>query len=196
MLRIIAILLLLSIIPAGAYFYSHSREAVIAEFIHASQTNNVNAMAERIDFASVRESLKQDLKRQKAPGLFVAQGGPGLDAIDRVVDYYVLPENIAILYYFYDMTFEGVAEAQFIREKGFEAPFGFQITLGMPAEGVKGDAMVSAVRDQVKARLVFGLDGLTWKLKEIYMPAFMVPAHTYSQTALEVFGPKSRLGAL
>ena len=192
MLRIVAILLLLSIIPAGAYFYSHSREAVIAEFVRASQNNDVNAMANRIDFVSVRASLKEDLKRQKSPGLFVAQGGPALDSIDRVIDYYVQPENIAILYYYYDMTFEGIAETQFIREKGYTPLLGFQIVLGMPDTATKGDAMVSSMREQVKARLVFGLDGLTWKVKEIYMPAFMVPAHTYSQTALEVFGPKKR----
>ena len=192
MLRIVAILLLLATIPAVAYLYTHSRDAVITEFVRASQNNDVNAMASRIDFASVRASLKEDLKHQKAPGLFSAPGGPALDSIDRVIDYYVQPENIAILYYYYDMTFEGVAETQFIRDKSFTPIFGFQITLGMPDTATKSDAMVSSMRDRLKTTLVFGLDGLTWKLKEMYIPAFMVPAHTYSQTALEVFGPKQR----
>ena len=183
--RIALIAVLFLIAPAFYFFYEYSRSAVIDDLVAASQRNDVAAFAERVDWDELRAFLKADLAAQKKSPLG-SSFGPELSQIDKVVDYYVQPENIDIAFYYHDDVFTGVPERDFIVAEGLSPPFGFYMTLGFPKSIDAKE--VPASKDRLKARFVFGLDGLTWKIKEMHVPIFMVPRHVYSTPAVKVYG--------
>ena len=190
-LVILALAGLLIVLPAAVWFYS--QKSVEAEVIAAIERNDVSALAARVDFDKLRAFLKEDLRTKKADkspiGSLYASSGPSVENIDKVVDYYVQPENIEILYYLRQSTFEDIPVERFIVKRGFSPVYGFTMTFGLPPEAMKdGAARMAAERFQV--RIVFRLSGLTWKVAELHAPLFMVPEHVYSQPAVQIFAPK------
>lgn len=172
-----------------------SQQSVQADVIAAAERGDVQALAARVDFDKLRVFLKHDLKAKKADtspiGAAYANAGPAAANIDQVVDYYVQPENIAILYAMRQSAFENIPVERFIVRQGLSPVYGFQMTFGLPPEALpEGAARVAAERFQVRA--VFRLSGLTWKVHELHVPLFMVPKHTYSQPAVDIFAPAPR----
>jgi hypothetical protein len=188
MARLYILIALILISPLTWFGYTYSRDATIAGMIEASKQDNVDAFASYVDWEGLRAQLKQDLTAQKKSPIG-ASFGPEASKINDVVDYYVLPENIAIAFYYHAEVFENLPEENFILSKGYAPPFGFQITLGYPQNVSGGGAEIAAARQRIKAKFVFGLDGLSWKIKEMHVPIFMVPRHVYSTPAVRVYGP-------
>ena len=87
------------------------------------------------DFDRLRAFLKQDLlakKNDKSPiGSLYAASGPATTNIDKVVDYYVQPQNIAILPYLHKTTFPDIPVRDFILSRGYAPPYGFSLTFGL-----------------------------------------------------------------
>ena len=183
--RLALIIALFLLTPAVYFFYDYSRDAVIDELVAASQKNDVTVFAARVDWEALRGFLKNDLAAQKRSPLG-SSFGPDLSQIDKVVDYYVQPENIDIAFYYHEDVFTGIPERDFIVAEGFAPPFGFSMTLGFPKSVDAKE--IPAAKDRLKARFVFRLDGLTWKIKEMHVPIFMVPRHVYSTPAVKVYG--------
>jgi hypothetical protein len=178
-----AILLVITVVSATLMY---SQRAVTAELAEAVRRNDAAAFGARIEWNSLREFLKTDLDgKKKLPG--AQNTGPAPDQIARVVDYYVQPENIDLLFYFREELFRDVPVEDFIYERGFSPPFGFSLTLGWPKNIQKGE-VPSVLLERMKVRIVFRLDGLTWKAEEMHVPLFMVPDHVYSEPAVKVFG--------
>ena len=171
----------------------HSKNAVVGEIIAASRRGDVAGFAARVDWVPLRAFLKQDLTAQKKSlGAYGEAMGPPLSRIEKVVDYYVQPENIDIAYYYHEELFPQVKEEDFIDSTGYAFPFGFQVTLGFPKD-VSVEDVPQVMKDRMKARFVFRLNGLTWKIKEMHVPLFMVPAYVYDTPAVKVYGrPKPR----
>mgnify|MGYP003667242659 CR=1 FL=1 len=189
MLRIIIALLVTFNLTAGAvYFFSKDR--VIAEVIAAAQARNATALSARIDWEGLRVFLKEDISKMKRTlGSKGGNVGPSLSQVDAVVDYYAQPENLGLLYHYRDLLFPKLPEEAFIDSIGFFPPYGFYIVLAYPAAGgpALGD-MGALMKDRLKARVVFRLDGLTWKVSELHLPIFLVPRQSFSVPAIEYFG--------
>ena len=191
-LVILALAGLLISLPASVLLYSQKK--VEAEVVAAVSQGDVNALAARVDFDKLRAFLKQDLHAKKADkspiGSALANSGPSAANIDKVVDYYVQPDNIAILYYLYESTFEQIPVDRFIVKRGFSPLYGFSMTFGLPPEAVQQTGAAQAAADRFQVRAVFRLSGLTWKVAELHAPLFMVPRHVYNQPAVQIFAPK------
>lgn len=187
--RIFLAIVVLSL-PAGYYAYDSSQKAVIAEMVAAAQQSNVSAMAARVDWESLRSYLKTDIDDQKRfLGPRGAMVGPAQGDIARVVDYYVQPQNIDILFYQRLRLFPGVAVEAFIERVIFAPPFGFKVTLIYPKGAATSDPVMALMRDRVKVDIVYRLDKtLTWKIKEMGVPIYLVPRTVYPQPATQLFG--------
>jgi hypothetical protein len=189
MLRWILLIWMLLVAPLGYAGLQYVQNKVLTEMIAASRKDDVAALAARVDWESLRAFVAEDLAAQKK---FVgAQGatiGPAEAEITKVVDYYLKPENIDILYYQHQKRLPQSREEDFIGGQGYAPPFGFQVTLVYPKKAVTADPILSAIKDRIKVKFVFGLDGLTWKVKEMHVPLYLAPSQTYEVPAVKIFG--------
>lgn len=191
MLRLVfPVLLVLAAAAAwGACLYGKGK--VVDELVAASQGNDAAAFAARVDWEGLRAFLKEDLAAQKKSPIGASMG-PDAGRIGAIVDYFIQPENVGILYYWHDEVFKGIPERDFIHASGFAPPFGFYVTLALPDAALQENAQARAFRDRMKVRAVFRLDGLTWKVRELHVPLFMVPRHVYNVPAIDVYGPPGK----
>ncbi len=187
--------LVIGMVTAAGLFLFYSQKAVEAEVAAAIERGDVAGLAARIDFDNLRSFLKQDLlaeKNDKSPiGGLYAGTGPDISKIDAVVDYYVQPENIAILYEMRDTAAKDIPVTAFIVGRSFAPLYGFALTFGAPPELTK-DSGARAIADRYRVRLVFRLRGFKWQVSEMHVPIFMVPAFTYSQPAVDIYAPRRR----
>ncbi len=189
-LRIFAPVFFATVLLGGLFYYIGTQRAM-NEVIEAVKNRDLPALAERIDWDGLRAFLKEDIADKKARlGQQGASIGPSADRIDEIVDYYVQPENIALLYYYRDLWFRNIPEEAFIESRSYFPLFGYQMTLTYPdGAGVPGGAeLVAMMRGNLRARAVFRLDGLTWRIRELHVPIFLVPRQSYTAPALQYFG--------
>ena len=192
MVRIFAIIALLSL-PIGYYIYSAGQKNIIRELKKASQENDLQTMSNRIAWEKLRKFTKADItKTKKALGNYGTTIGPHLSKVDEVVDYYILPENLALLFHYHDKYFPDVTEDDFIHKIGYAPPFGFSVTLGYPENAKKGRGMNPLLKERLKVKAVFRLSPFTWKMTELHVPVFMVPERTYSWPAVQYYGLEPR----
>jgi hypothetical protein len=189
MLRLILASCAVALITIAAIVYVYSKGKVIDEMVDAAHRADVTAFSNRIDWAGAREYAKADLAKQKG-GIGGDQMGPSKTEIPRVVDYYMQPANLDILFYYREELFPNVPEKDFIQSVSYSPPYGFTVTVGIPKNmGVRGGGEVpEALRDRLKAWATFRLDGFTWKLREFTVPLFIVPSTVYDTPAVEIYG--------
>lgn len=189
MLRIAIVVAVLLAFPVAYLFVLHGKSGVIEEITDITRRSDVDAAAALVDWEHLRGFLKEDIAGQKKKmGSYAASVGPAEEMIGKIVDYYVLPENIDILFYYRELLFPQAEIHDFIHSEGFYPPFGFQVTLGYPKSlPARGD-MSAVLRDKMTARLVFRLDGFSWKLKEAHVPLFMVPKQIHEARAVKLLG--------
>ncbi|MEZ0223804.1 MAG: hypothetical protein ACAH83_04560 [Alphaproteobacteria bacterium] len=186
MLRIILASSTVALIAIAAIVYVFSKSKVVDEMIDAAHRADVAAFSSRIDWAGAREYAKADLAKQKG-GIGGDQMGPAKTEIPPVVDYYMQPANLDILFYLREELFPNIPEKDFIQSISYSPPYGFTVTVGLP-KTVGGGEIPEALRGRIKTWATFRLDGLTWKLREFTVPLFMVPPHVYDTPAFEIYG--------
>jgi len=185
LLRIVICLAVLAA-PAGYFAYASGKSAVVAEMIDASRRDDAEAFSKRIAWEDLREYLIADITGQKkAMGTLGAGIGPNEKNIPPVVNHYVQAANIPLLFYYHAALFEGVKEEDFIDKTGFAPPFGFFVVVGYPKNVPVRHDMAAALRDRLKVKAVFRLDGFTWKLREMHVPLFMVPEQAHALPDVE-----------
>jgi hypothetical protein len=140
-----------------------TKRAVVADLADATRQGNIHALNEHTDWQSVRDWLKKDLKARPA----AAQN----DKVDNLVDYYVRPENLPNLLYFYNTIGGHVSPEAFVRDIRFSGIT--QITVEMAAPPQFDKPWMNKLEP---VRAVFELDGLEWKLKRITAPDYLIPA--------------------
>ena len=168
--------------------YEYGKSTVINELIADSRRGDVAAAAARFDWPELRAYMKQNMVEVRKATAMFGDVGPSESQIPAVVDYYVQPENIGIAFYLHTEMFPQVKEEDFIDSTGYAFPLGFEMTLGVP-KSISSDEIPQALRDKAKVRIVFRLDGLTWKVKEMHVPPFMVPTTVYDTPAIKIYGP-------
>lgn len=172
------------------YLLDHSKDRVIGEVIASAHAKNADALSGRIAWDGLRAQLKESIAEQKKQlGQYSTNIGPNNEQIAPVVDYYVRPENLAILFHYHDVLFPDVPEGDFIDSAGYYPPFGFHVTFGYPKNRPVSDPAMALLKDRVKVRAVFKLDGFTWKISELQVPIMLVPRQTYPEPAVKLFGP-------
>ncbi len=175
-LRIALVVLLLLGIAAAGGAYSVGKKSVVEGLIEASRRDDAQAFDDRIDWETLRENLKEGIAGQKkGMGTFAGNIGPELSQIPAIVDHYIQLRNIPALFYYHGQIFKDVKEEAFIESTGFAAPYGFYVTLAYPLGATQGGDMAAAMRQRLKVRVVFGLSGLTWKIRDMHVPLYMVP---------------------
>lgn len=186
MFRLILASSAVAVIAIATIVYFYSKDKVIDEMIDAAHRADVAAFSSRIDWPGAREYAKTDLAKQKG-GLGGDQMGPAKGDIPRVVDYYMQPANLDIIFYLREELFPNIPEKDFIQSVSYSPPYGFTVTVGLP-KNVGGGEIPEGMRSRIKAWATFRLDGLTWKMREFTVPLFIVPPHVYSTPAVEIYG--------
>jgi hypothetical protein len=181
-------LLLILALAAGLPFYGQN--AVVKELIADVNRNDAAAFAARIDFPALREFLKADIAANKTgSGALGASVGPELPQIGPVVDYFVQPENVDVLFYQREIWFKDIQPEAFVVERGYALPYGFQVTLGLPkAGGPQTDDIPPEWRGRLKARVTFRLGLKGWHVTEMHIPLFMVPHQPMGAPAVKLYG--------
>lgn len=184
---VIGSIIILDLIGLGIYKYSSAK--VIDELVLAVRNKDVAAVSARIDWEGLKEQLKTDIAAQKkAYGQAGTGIGPIATRIPAVVDHYIKEDGIKTAFYYREKLFANVPERDFIDSTGFALPFGFQVTLAYPTSQAAANPMAMAMRDRMKVKAVFGLDGLTWKIREMHVPLYMVPADAHALPDLRLLG--------
>jgi hypothetical protein len=184
---IIGCIILFDLIGLGIYKYSSAK--VIDELVMAVHNKDVAAVSARIDWEGLKAQLKEDIAAQKkAYGQAGTAIGPIASRIAPVVEHYIKEDGIKTAFYYREQLFKDVPERDFIDSTGFALPFGFQVTLAYPVSQAAANPMAMAMRDRMKVKVVFGLDGFTWKIREMHVPLYMVPADTGALPDLRMLG--------
>lgn len=176
-LRYILVLLFLMLAPVIYFITTTAQTSVVEEIIEASKRDDAAVISGRVNWEATRNFVKDDIRQSKKAGAFFANLGPTDTNIGPVVDHYLRKENVPLLFYFHGKMFPGTPEDAFIESSGYAPPFGFYVTLAYPkvAPGAPS-AEMRGLRDRLKVRFVFRLDGTTWRIKEMHVPLFMVPS--------------------
>jgi hypothetical protein len=173
---IIGCILVFDLIGFGVYKYSS--EKVIDEMVAAVQADNAAAIGARTDWDGLKKQLKEDIAAQKkAYGQMGAAIGPNESQIPVIVDHYVNQQGIVTALYYRQQLFKDVPVRDFIDSTGFALPYGFQVTVAYPKSQAAANPAFAAMRDRMKVKVVFGLDGFTWKIREMHVPLYMVPVN-------------------
>jgi hypothetical protein len=176
-LRYIFAVLFLMLAPVVYFITTSAQSSVIEEMIAASKQDNAATIASRVNWEALRNFVKDDIKQSKKGSAYFASLGPTETNIGPVVDHYLREENVSLLFYYHEKMFPGTPEDAFIESTGYAPPLGFYLTLAYPkvAPG-NPSAEMRGLRDRLKVRFVFRLDGTTWRIKEMHVPLFMVPS--------------------
>ena len=163
----------LSVLGAGVLLASWllaqqaSTTYLIYDISEAARTGHIHKLADAADWESLRSHLKQDLKERPA-----TMRGLGPDAIDQLVDHYVRPQNLGLLVAHYNAgPVRDIPPEAFIRQARFSGLTELTLELGPPPQFDK-----PWMNELEPVRAVFALDGLSWKLKRISAPDYLLPS--------------------
>ena len=177
-LKLSLISLLITSIIAG--FNVMTRGNAIEDLIQATEQLDQDRFSNRFNWQDARNFTTADLidKKQKTGNNFDI--GPSETKIPELVDFYLQDDKIPVLFYFKDALFPDLTPKTFIRDKGFYGLTGFYVTIGYPVgyipEGFAGEPPLS---QRLIVRVLFELDGLTWKIVGIKVPLFMMPKREF-----------------
>lgn len=145
-----------------------SKNHVIYEISTAAREGELYKLTKAMDWNSVRESLKEELKQKANPH----NGLPTrAEEVDALVDYYVRPQNLETLVTLYHSSpAKNMNPESFIRGVRFSGITEMTIELASPPQFDK-----PWMNYLEPVRAVFALDGMTWKLKRISAPDYLIP---------------------
>ncbi len=176
----------------GAFAYFGQR-AVIHDFIQAAAQNDPAIIDRRVAWDDLRESLNDRLPETLSATSGLLGGrtlGPSPDQVPAIVDYYVRPENLEILFYFRTLFFADVPPEDFIHSSFWVSPYRFHITAGYPqGHEVTSETGISLPTNMMRVRMVFALRGMRWQMTEMHVPVFLIPRRTYDRPATAYFLP-------
>lgn len=173
------------VLAFGYMITSFAQNRVTDELVQAFESGDIETLQERVDWESLRHSLivsmkkEQELIHDKRRNFRADEGYK----VEDIVDYYLQPENIDLLFYFKNRRYPRENARAFIRDTDYAPILGFYVELGRPVK----DNRTMDYYDLVSPRLYFGLDGLTYKLKEMHVPNIFLPTRTYEESALDHF---------
>ncbi len=169
-----------------------AKERIVEELVAAAKDEDRATVEDRVDWGSIRDFAKADLKRKSEAVRAGGQGvalGPHPSKIDEIVDFYVQPENIDLLFALRPKVFPKFETRDFVHRVSLRGLDGFEVTIGYPKAPEGSDRFQQPVfSEQLLAiTFVFRLDGWTWRAKEMHVPLFMTPVNIFSDEDIERF---------
>lgn len=152
-----------TLLAASLLVQDATKRAVIYDLADAARSGNIHALNEYTDWNSVRNWMKKDLKQRDV--------ATSPEKVDKLVDYYVRPENLPSLLYYYKTAAGGASPEAFIRDARFSGMTEITVELAAPPQFDK-----PWISNLQPVRAVFALDGLQWKLKRLDAPDYLIPA--------------------
>jgi tetratricopeptide (TPR) repeat protein len=165
------VLAALGIAAAGLLYYVWSPYHAAASLGNALNSGNADDLTRAIDFPSVRESMKQQIKAQ------VAASGPASDAlavIDHSIDAYMTPEGISALV----KNPDGAAAAG--QAPIISSDVAAKMFVNFTSQPVRNEGLASPtdfVIDRESALVHLRYHGLGWKVEQVDLPpALLAPS--------------------
>lgn len=174
-----------------ALINTFTRQHVINTVTVAAKNGDIFSLKNRTDWPELRAWMKDDLhKRTKT----IAAKSSGYDmsdqAVDDLVDYYVQPANLPSLIYFHNQLASNVNVEDFVRNVRFTGMKEMTMEISFPPQEDK--PWVNYL-EPVKA--VFQLDNMTWKLKKLHTPLYLVPQKAPTPAHIGKAVPADKTGA-
>ena len=184
---------------AGVVTVSMTQKTVLDDVLKQAGQRDFESLQGRINWIELRDNLKQGLKDQKQAmeslGFGNLQGGPRLEDIDAVVDYYVQPANLRVLMGLKDRHFKTTEPDAFVHDTGLVSAWAWKATFGLPVKSVDREdilskqqkKLVSRARSSLTVSLIFTLDGFKWRVTDMNVPLFLVPDRAYNRPLNEIY---------
>lgn len=150
-------------------FQNASKKAVINEIATAAREGDFHKLKTQTDWESVKDSLKKNLIERGVN--LAAVTGDHEQAVEELVDYYVRPESLPSLLYYYNVSLGHVNPEAFVRDVRFSGITEMTIEIAPPPQLDK-----PWMNNLEPVRAKFALDGLEWKLKDLDAPDYLIPA--------------------
>jgi hypothetical protein len=119
--------------------------------------------------------MKEDLQsRSRSLNSINAQLSQNLtpEHIDRVVDYYVQPQNLILLFRLHKGYASDYDPQDFVEEVGFSGLTGFQVDFKHP-----DPTIASSLYGSQRVEGVFQFRNMRWKMTELHVPLHYVPSY-------------------
>jgi hypothetical protein len=156
------------LLAAWMLFQNAAQKAVIHELAVATRDGDIHKLKSQTDWESVKESLKKDLKERGVT--LASKTGDNDKAVDELVDFYVRPESLPSLLYYYNVSLGHVNPEAFVRDVRFSGITEMTIEIAPPPQLDK-----PWMNSLEPVRAKFALDGLEWKLKQLDAPDYLIP---------------------
>jgi len=148
-----------------------AREHVSAKLIKATKTGDIATIDHLTDWAALRDWLKEDLKHRADSAIAKSTGHALSDEkIDKLVDFYIRPDNIPSLFFFQKEVAPNVNPADFIRDVTFDGVSRMVVTIAFPPQEDK-----PWINSLEPVRAIFELENMEWKLVELHTPFYLLP---------------------
>lgn len=153
------------LLAAWLLFQEASKNSVIQTFSTAAQQGNAFMIRNNTDWDSVRSWLKEDLKNR--PGMGGVESGK---KVDSMVDALVQPDVVDMMIAAYQSKAGHINPADFVRQTRFSGLMEMTMTIAPPPQ--MGQPWLNTLEP---VRLIFSLDGFSWKLKRVEAPDYLLP---------------------
>ncbi len=151
--------------------HTFTRQHVVNSVSVAAEQGDLYSLNTRTDWAELRAWMKEDLQRRSQT---IAAKSSGYDMsqqeIDDLVDYYVQPANLPSLIYFHNKMASNIQPREFVRNIRFTGLNEMTMELSFPPQAEK-----PWVNYLEPVRAVFQLDNMTWTLKKLHTPFYLIP---------------------
>lgn len=177
--KFIFYLLVLAGIAVGVinHLNAKHRDPYIAEIMDKAARYDDKGIAQEVDWEKLRTFMKLDLiqRAQKTNPVMGGARGANLrpDHISRVVDYYIQPQNLVLLFRLKKGYAPYYYESDFIASIKSHKLTGIEVVFQHPEAK---STSIALGQGQVKA--IFSLNkDIEWKLTELHIPLMMVPSY-------------------
>lgn len=161
-----------TLLAAWLLFQEAAKQQLVTSMASAARQGDLYVLIDGTDWVSVRDELKRDLKSRAKTNASL----PNQDSIvEELVDFYVRPANVPDLVNLYRSSASRVDPKVFVRDIRFSGFAEMTVEIATPPQFNK--PWLNALEP---VRAVFKLDGfgpegLSWRLKKIDAPDYLIP---------------------
>lgn len=159
-----------TLLAAWLLFQEATKKSIVDQFATAARQGDIHVLNEGTDWTSVRNWLKSDLKMRHKGDSQNTSVTNKPQQVDEIVDYYVRPENLPSLLYYYNENAGHVKPEAFVREVHFTGLREITVEIGAPPQLDK-----PWMNSLAPVRAIFELEGSGWKLKRLDAPDYLIP---------------------
>ncbi len=145
---------------------------IVHSITSATLKGDVNALKERTDWNALRESIKLDLE-ERTQSEYAKSAGLNLSKkeIHNLVDFYIRPENVPMLFYYHSQFAPDIPPRDFIRSAKMLGFKELVMNVAYPAQDDR-----PWIESLEPVQIVFRLDNsFKWRLVDMNAPFYVIP---------------------